>query len=144
MRLVDQHQIGVADFGRAAVDRLDAREEDPRLRLALAEARRIDARRSIGPEADHLGIVLRDQFADMGHDQDPLIRPGLQHAFDEGRHDQRLAARGRNDHQRIAGVGLEIAVDRSDRGLLIGAQGQHGAASGERASLVQVEPSAMR
>ena len=144
MRLVDQHQIGVADLGRAPVDRLDTGEEDPRLRLALAEARRIDARGRIGPEADHLRMVLGDQLANMGHDQDALIGPGLQHALDEGRHDERLAARGRNDHQRIAGVGLEIAVDRGDRGLLIGAQGQHGAASGERASLVQVEPSAMR
>ena len=144
MRLVDQHQIGVADLGRAAVDRLDAGEEGPCLRLALAEARRIDARRSIGPEADHFGMVLGDQLAHMGHDQDALIGPDLQHALDEGRHDERLAACGRNDHQRIAGVGLEIAVDRGDRGLLVGAQGQHGAASGERASLVQVVPSAMR
>ena len=39
MRLIDQDQIGVADFLRAAMDRLDACEENASLCLALAQAR---------------------------------------------------------------------------------------------------------
>ena len=73
-----------------------------------------------------------------------MIGPCLQHALDEGGHHQALASGGRDHHQRVPFMVLEIAVDRGDRGLLIGAQGQHGAASVVRASFAQVEPSAMR
>ena len=34
-------------------------------------------------EAVSFLVVLRDQLADMRHDQDALIRPSLQHPFDE-------------------------------------------------------------
>jgi hypothetical protein len=144
MGLVDQHQIGMADTRRLVVDRLDAGEEDPGPRIAAAETGRVDARRRLRPEPQHLGMVLRDQLADMGDDQHALVGPGLEHAVDEGGHDEALAA-GRGDHdERVAALLLEIAVDRGDRGLLVGAQGQHAAASSSRASLVQAEPSRMR
>jgi hypothetical protein len=35
-----------------------------------------------------LGVVLLDQLADVGHDQDALIREGLEHALYEGGHHQ--------------------------------------------------------
>ena len=83
MGLINQHQIGVADFMGAAMDGLDACKQNTGLRLALAQARRINAGRCLRPKPDHLGMVLGDQFAHMGHDQDALIRPSLQHPFDE-------------------------------------------------------------
>jgi hypothetical protein len=144
MGLVDQHQIGMADARRLVVDGLDAGEEDPGPRIAAAESGRVDACRRLGPEPQHLGMVLRDQLPHMGDDEHALIRPGLEHAVDEGGHDEALAAGGGDDDEWVAALLLEIAVDRGDRGLLVGAQGQHAAASCSRASLVQAEPSRMR
>ena len=88
-------------------------------------------------------MVLRDQLADVGDDQDALVGPGAQHALDEGGHHQALAAGGRDDDERVAGVLGEVAVDRVDGGLLVGTQRQHATASA-RASLIQVAPSRMR
>ena len=144
MRLVDQHEIGMADLACLVVDRLDAGEEDRGLNIAAAEPGRVDAGRRVGPEPDELGIVLRDQLADMGDDEDALVGPGLQHAFDEGSSHEALAAGGGDHDERVAALRLEIAVDRVDRGLLICAQGQHGAASSSRASLVHAAPSRIR
>ena len=142
MRLVDQHQIALLHVVGAAVDRLDAGEQHLRADLALAQAGRVDAGRRIGPQPDHLGMVLRDQLAHMGDDQDALIGPLPQHALDEGRQHDRLAAGGRDHHQRMPRLVGEVVVDRRDGGLLIGAQAQHDAAS--RASLTQLLPSAIR
>jgi len=143
VRLVDQHQVALLDVPGAAVDRLNAGEEDARPEIAPAEPGGVDAGRRVAPEADQLGVVLRDQLADVGDDEDALIGPGLQHALDEGRHHQTLAAGGRNHDERVAGVLGEVAVDRVDRGLLVGAERQHATASA-RASLTQAPPSRMR
>ena len=75
--LVDQHQIALLDLVGAPVDRLDAGEQHARTDLALAQSRRIDAGRCVGPQPDHLGMVLRDQLAHMSDDQDALIGPAL-------------------------------------------------------------------
>ena len=97
--------------------------------------------------------ALTEQFAALGYINDAQFaearsRSFVRRGFGERRLNEDLRASGmatsRHHHQRVALVVLEIAVDRGDRGLLIGAQGQHGAASVVRASFAQVEPSAMR
>ena len=142
MRLVDQHQIALLDFIGAPVDRLDAGEQHPRADLALAQPGRIDAGRRLGPQADHLGMVLRDQLAHMGDDQDALVRPLLQHALNEGRQHEGLASGRRYDDERMPRLLGKVVVDRRDGGLLIGTQAQHGASS--RASFTQLLPSGIR
>ena len=137
VRLVDQHQVALLHVVGAAVDRLDAGEEDAGAEVAPAEPGGVDAGRRVAPEADQLGVVLRDQLADVGDDQDALVGPGAQHALDEGGHDEALAAGGRDHDQRVAAVLGEVAVDRVDGGLLVGAERQHATASA-RASLTQV------
>ena len=141
MRLVDQHQIASLHVVGAAMDRLDAGEEDAGAEVAPPEAGGADASRRVAPETDQLGMVLRDQLADVGHHENPLVGPGAEHALDEGCHDKALAAGGRNDDQRVAALPGEVAVDRVDRGLLVGTERQHFAASA-RASLIQVPPRA--
>ena len=119
MRLVDQHQIALLDLVGAAVDRLDTGEQHARTDLALAQSRRIDAGRRLGPKPHHLGMVLRDQLAHMGDDQDALIGPLPQHALNEsGQHD-RLATGRRDDNDRVTRLVGEVVVDRRDGGLLI-------------------------
>lgn len=113
-----------------------------RPKIATTEPGGVDASGRVAPEPDQLGEVLRDQFADMGHDEDALVGPGAQNALDEGGHDQTFAAGSRNDDQRVARLLGEVAVDRVDGGLLVGTQRQHGTASA-RASLIQVAPSRM-
>ena len=76
VRLVDQHQVALLHVVGAAVDRLDAGEEDARAEVAAAEPGRVDAGRRVAPEPDQLGVVLGDQLADMGDDQDALVGPG--------------------------------------------------------------------
>jgi hypothetical protein len=144
VRLVDQHQVALLHVVGAAVDRLDAGEENAGAEVAPAEPGRVDAGRRVAPEADQLGVVLRDQLAHVRHDQDALVGPRLQHALDEGRHYEALTAGGRNDDERVAALLGEVAVDRVDGRLLIGTQGQHAASSSRWASSTQVEPSAMR
>ena len=77
MRLVDQHQIAVLHVVGAAVDRLDAGEQDLARRSRACQPGRVDAGRRVGPQPDHLGVVLRDQLAHMGDDQDALVGPVL-------------------------------------------------------------------
>ena len=125
MRLVDEDEIAKADLGGAPVDRLDAGEEDRRIRIAATEAGRIDAGWRLRPEADHLGMVLRDQLTHMGDDEDTLVGPRLEHTLDEGGHDQTLAASRRDHHDRMTLVFFEIFVDRFNRGFLVGAQFKH-------------------
>ena len=114
MRLVDEDEVAVTDLGRLAVHRLDACEENARIRLALSEPRRIDPGRGLGPQPHHLGVVLGDQLPHMGDDQDALVGPGLENALGEGRHHQALAPGRRNDDERVALVVFEVAVDRRD------------------------------
>ena len=132
VRLVDQHQVALLHVVGAAVDRLDAGEEDAGAQVAAAEPGGADAGRRLAPEADQLGEVLGDQLADMGDDEDALVGPGPQHALDEGGHHQALAAGGRDDDERVAAVLGEVAVDRVDRRLLVGTQRQHATASARR------------
>ncbi len=142
MGLVDQHEVDMLDVVGTPVDRLDAGEEDACLCLAAAEPGAVDAGRRLGPEAEELGVVLADQLAHMGEDEDALVRPGLEDFPDERRHDQRLAAGRRDDDERVA-VGLaEVAVDRVDGLALIGTEGEaHAAALGPSR---QTPPSARR
>ncbi len=142
MRLVDQHQVALLHVVRPAVDRLDAGKEDAGAEVTPAEPGRDDARRRIAPEPDQLGMVLGNQLAHMGHDEDALVGPGAQNALDEGRHHERLAAGGRDHDERVAGLLGEVAVERVDGGLLVGTQRQHATAS--RASFTQGLPSRIR
>jgi ABC-type branched-subunit amino acid transport system permease subunit len=86
-----------------------------------------------------LGEVLADQLADVGQDDDPLVRPLRQHLLDEcGRH-QTLSSGCRDHHDRVAVMLVEVAVDRVDRGALIWA-GLQGHAAPSR----QTVPSGLR
>ena len=127
MRLVHQHQIALLDAVGLAVDRLDAGKQDTGAEIATAQPGGIDAGGSIGPEAEQFGMVLGDQFADVGDDQDALVGPLLQHLADEAGHDQTLAARGRDHHQRMTDLAPEIVVDGVDGRALVRTEGQHGA-----------------
>ena len=143
VRLVDQHQVALLHVVGAAMDRLDSGEEDEGPEVAPPEPGGVDAGRRVPPEPDQLGVVLRDQLADVRDDQDALVGPRAQHPLDEGRHSERFSTGGRDHHERMAGVLREVAVDRVDGRLLVGAQRQHATASA-RASLIQVAPSRIR
>ena len=62
VRLVDEYQVAMADFRSAAMHGLDARKENTGVRLASAKPSRIDSGRGLGPQPDHLGMVLGDQL----------------------------------------------------------------------------------
>jgi len=109
----------VAHFPQLAVDGLDAGKEDAGGNVTLLQARRVDAGRRLGPQAFQLSVVLLDELADMGHDQDALIGPGLEHAFDEARHDQGFAPSGRDANQGVSSLGLEVGVDTLDGSRLV-------------------------
>jgi len=102
---------------------LDAGEQDARIRLAPPEPGGIDPRRSLGPQADHLCMVLGDQLPHMGDDQDALVGPDPEDALGEGGQHQALAPGCRDHDEWVALVVLEIGVDRTDRRLLIGTEG---------------------
>jgi hypothetical protein len=110
------------------VDRLDAGKQDLRLDVAAVQPGAVDPGRRLRPQAQELGEVLADQLPDVGQDDDPFVGPLRQHLLDEGGHDQRLAAGGRDNHQRMAARRHEVGVDRVDGGALIGAQLQDHAA----------------
>ena len=139
MGLIDQHQVGALDGVGLPVHRLDAGEQDLRLDVPPVQPGAVDPGRRLGPEADELGEVLADQLPDVGQDDDPLVRPLRQHLLDEGGHDQRLAAGGRDHDQGMAGRRREVVVDRVDRGALIRAQLQ-----GHAAPSRQTLPSGLR
>ena len=88
VRLVNEHQVTLLDVIDPLVDRLDASKKDPGMDVTLLETGRIDARRGLWPELLELGVVLLDQLPHMGHDQDALVRIGLEHALDESGHHQ--------------------------------------------------------
>ena len=142
MRLIDQDQIGALDVVGSAMDRLDAGEQDLSVDLTPLEPRAVDAGRRLRPQAEELGVVLADQLAHVGDDENALIRPGLEHLPDELGHDQRFAAGGRNDDHRMAARAAEVVVDRIDRGALVRAELQAHAASLPVSR--QMLPSAMR
>ena len=93
MCFIDQHQIAVPDLRHPGMDGLDAGEQDAGGNVTLLQARRVDAGRRLGPQAFQLSVVLLDELTHMSDDQDALIGPGLEHAFDEARHDQGFAPR---------------------------------------------------
>ena len=143
MRLVDQHDVDLAETGRVVVDGLDAGEHDLRSVVPFPQAGGVDAERRLRPEAQQLLRILPDQLADMRQHQDARAGP-LQAAAAGVGQDQRLAGAGRQYDQRIAGALLPPAEDLGDSRLLIGTQLDHGVGSGllSRPS-VQVVPSCM-
>ena len=145
MRLVYEDEVAVTDFHCTAMHRLDAGEENARIRLAPPEPGGIDPRRSLGPQPHHLGVVLGNEFAGMGDDEDALVGPRLEHALGERRKHQGFPRSCRKDQQRVALVILKIRIDGIDGFLLVGTERQHDSASASpRASLSQLEPSFMR
>ena len=111
---------------RRATD-LDARDEDLASELSLAEPGRVDARRRVGPEPDQRRVVLRNQLAHVGDDQDAGLGICESGAASELGEDHALARSGRCRHQRRAAAGAEPGVERVDRRALVVAQLDHSA-----------------
>ena len=127
VRLVDDGEIDMPEIAGAPGDRLHAGDEDLAPELALAEPGRVDARRGVGPEPDQRRVVLRDQLAHVGDDQDAGLGVGHHRAAGELGEDHALARAGRRDHQRRAAAGAEPGVERVDRRALVVAQLDHAA-----------------
>jgi len=124
MGLINQHQVALLHVVDALVNRLDSGKQDLGSDLALFETGRIDSSGRIGPDLLELRMVLFDQLTNMRDDQDALIGECLEHTFDKSRHHQRLAPGRWDDHQRIAGLIMEIVVDALDGGTLVGTKGK--------------------
>ena len=130
VRLVDDGEIDVPEVPGASRHRLHPGDEDLPPELALAEPGGIDARRGIRPEPDQRCMVLRDQLADMGDDQDAGLGVGHHRAAGELGEDHALAGAGRCDHQRRAAPGAEPGIERLDRRALVVAELDHARAHG--------------
>ena len=126
VRFVDREHVNVAELRGALVDRLNAREEDRRRKLAAPEPGRVDASGRPIPKLDEFAIILVDEFLDVGRRDDPHPLIVFEEVFEERPLNARLAAAGREHHERVVALPFAPIVEGLvDAVLLIVAGDKH-------------------
>ncbi|GJD74797.1 hypothetical protein CFIICLFH_3033 [Methylobacterium goesingense] len=120
--LVHHDEVERSDLGYAVPDRLDAAEQHLRPLVPAPEPGRVETGRRARPEVQELAVVLGDQLAGVGDDEDAVRRVRREGLAHQSRDDQGLARPG-GQHDETGPVAPRPGgVECIEAGALIGAK----------------------
>jgi hypothetical protein len=122
MGFVYDHEVERVEVAGPVPDRLDAAEQHLCAGLAATEAGGIDTRRCLRPERQEFAVVLCDEFAAVGDDDDAMAGIAIEHLSHQGGDHQRLAGTGRQDDEARALLSCPGGIEGVEAGALIGAE----------------------